>query len=228
MNVLGINSVFHESSASLLVDGKVVAACEEERFNRVKHAKQSRVDNPHELPEQAIRFCLDFAGLQASEINRVAYSFDPLLRRAEYRADWWPDVQMEADFLRCLGEVGDATDRILRRKLGRALKFVPHHLAHAASAYYPSGFDAAAILVVDGIGEVACSTLARGEGARIETIETFSYPHSLGFVWEHASVHLGFSATRAALRQSAVPRADFTFLRANRRTARSQHVVQRQ
>ena len=88
MNVLGINSVFHESSASLLVDGKVVAACEEERFNRVKHAKQSRVDNPHELPEQAIRFCLDFAGLQASEINRVAYSFDPLLRRAEYRADW--------------------------------------------------------------------------------------------------------------------------------------------
>ena len=193
MNVLGINSVFHESSASLLVDGKVVAACEEERFNRVKHAKQSRVDNPHELPEQAIRFCLDFAGLQASEINRVAYSFDPLLRRAEYRADWWPDVQMEADFLRCLGEVGDATDRILRRKLGRALKFVPHHLAHAASAYYPSGFDAAAILVVDGIGEVACSTLARGEGARIETIETFSYPHSLGFVWEHASVHLGFS-----------------------------------
>jgi len=70
MNVLGINSVFHESSASLLVDGKVVAACEEERFNRVKHAKQSRVDNPHELPEQAIRFCLDFAGLQASEINR--------------------------------------------------------------------------------------------------------------------------------------------------------------
>ena len=64
---------------------------------------------------------------------------------------------------------------------------------HAASAYYPSGFDAAAILVVDGIGEVACSTLARGEGARIETIETFSYSHSLGFVWEHASVHLGFS-----------------------------------
>jgi carbamoyltransferase len=193
MNVLGINAVFHESSAALLNDGKVVAACEEERFNRVKHAKQSRVDNPHELPEQAIRFCLDHAGLQASEIDRVAYSFDPQLRRAEYRADWWPDSQMEVKFLRCLGEVGGATDRILRRKLGRALKFVSHHLAHAASAYYPSGFDAAAILIIDGIGEAACSTLARGEGARIETIETFSFPHSLAFVWEHASIHLGFS-----------------------------------
>jgi carbamoyltransferase len=163
MNVLGINAVFHESSAALLNDGKVVAACEEERFNRVKHAKQSRVDNPHELPEQAIRFCLDHAGLQASEIDRVAYSFDPQLRRAEYRADWWPDSQMEVKFLRCLGEVGGATDRILRRKLGRALKFVSHHLAHAASAYYPSGFDAAAILIIGGIGEAACSTLARGE-----------------------------------------------------------------
>jgi carbamoyltransferase len=100
---------------------------------------------------------------------------------------------MEAEFLRCLGEVGSATDKILGRKSGRALKFVPHHLAHAASAYYPSGFDAAAILVVDGIGETACSTLARGTGARIETVETLSFPHSLGFVWEHASIHLGFS-----------------------------------
>jgi carbamoyltransferase len=193
MNILGINAVFHESSAALIIDGEVVAACEEERFNRIKHAKEAQVDNPHELPEQAIRFCLEYAGLQASEIDRVAYSFDPRLRRAEFRADWWPDSQLEVEFLRCLDEVGDAADRILRRKLGRALKFVPHHLAHAASAYYPSGFDPSAILVIDGIGEAACSTLARGGGTRIETIETLSYPHSLGFVWEQASIHLGFS-----------------------------------
>ncbi len=100
---------------------------------------------------------------------------------------------MEAEFLECLGEVGNATDRLFGRKLGGALKFVPHHLAHAASAYYPSGFDAAAILVIDGVGEAACSTLLRGEGARIETVETFSYPHSIGFLWENASIHLGFS-----------------------------------
>jgi carbamoyltransferase len=193
MNVLGINSVFHESSAALLVDGRVVAACEEERFNRVKHGKPAQIDNPQELPEQAIRFCLNHAGLKTSDIDRVAYSFDPRLRRTEYRADWWPDSQMEDTFLKCLGEVGDAADRLIGRKLGRALKFVPHHLAHAASAYYPSGFDAAAILVIDGIGEAACSTLAQGEGVRIEPVETFSYPHSLGFVWERASDYLGFS-----------------------------------
>jgi carbamoyltransferase len=193
MNILGINAVFHESSAALIIDGEVVAACEEERFNRIKHAKEARVDNPHELPEQAIRFCLDYAGLRAGEIDRVAYSFDPRLRRAEFRADWWPDSKLEAEFLRRLDEVGDVASRVLGRKLGRALKFVPHHLAHAASAYYPSGFDPAAILVIDGIGEAACSTLLRGDGKRIQTIETFSYPHSLGFVWEQASIHLGFS-----------------------------------
>jgi carbamoyltransferase len=198
MNILGINSVFHESAAALVVDGKVVAACEEERFNRVKHAKQSRIDNPHELPEQAIRFCLDDAGLKASDIDRVAYSFDPELRRAGYRPEWWPDGGMEAQFLGCLDEVGGAVDKILGRKSARALAFVPHHLAHAASAYYPSGFDTAAILIVDGIGEAACSTLARGEGERIEIVETFSYPHSLGFVWENASIHLGFSPYDAA------------------------------
>ena len=189
---------FMNSAAALLVDGKVVAACEEERFNRVKHAKPSRVDNPHELPEHAIRFCLDDAGLEASAIDRVAYSFDPELRRAEYQPQWWPDAGMEAQFLSCLGEVGGAAERILGRKSGRALTFVPHHLAHAASAFFPSGFDAAAILVIDGIGEAACSTLLRAEGARIETIETLSYPHSLGFLWEHASIHLGFSPYDAA------------------------------
>jgi len=193
MNILGINAVFHESSAALIVDGEVVVACEEERFTRIKHAKEPRVDNPHELPEKAIGFCLDYAGLRARDIDRVAYSFDPRLRRAEFHADWWPDSQLEVEFLRRLDDVGDAAATVLGRKLGRALKFVPHHLAHAASAYYPSGFDPAAILVIDGIGEAACSTLARGDGTRIQTIETFSYPHSLGFLWEQTSIHLGFS-----------------------------------
>jgi carbamoyltransferase len=198
MNILGINAVFHESAAALIVDGKVVVACEEERFNRIKHAKEARVNNPHVLPVQAADFCLDYAGLKAGDIDRVAYSFDPALRSAEFRAEWWPDSKSEAEFLQRLGEVSDATAALLGRKLGRALKFVPHHLAHAASAYYPSGFDPAAILVVDGIGEAACSTLLRGEGARIAMVETFSYPHSLGFVWEEASVHLGFSPYDAA------------------------------
>jgi carbamoyltransferase len=193
MNILGINAVFHESSAAMVVDGEVVAACEEERFNRIKHAKEARVDNPHVLPEQAISYCLDQAGIRASEIDRVGYSFDPGIRRAEFRAEWWPDPQLEVEFLQRLGDVGAAVDKVLGRKLGRAFTFVPHHVAHAASAYYPSGFDPAAILVIDGIGEAACSTLLRGDGAEIKTVETFAYPHSLGFVWEQASIHLGFS-----------------------------------
>ena len=183
LNILGINSVFHESSAALIIDGQVVAACEEERFNRIKHGKLAQVDNPQVLPEAAILFCLDYAGLQPREIDRVAYSFDPEIRRTDFRADWWPDPGLEMEFLQCLDAVGDAAERVLGRQLDRALRFVPHHLAHAASAYYPSGFDAAAILILDGIGEAACSSLARGDGKRIQPIETFSYPHSLGFIW---------------------------------------------
>lgn len=198
MNILGINSVFHESSAALMVDGKVVAACEEERFSRVKHGKPAQVDNPQELPENAIRFCLDFAGLKPQDIDRVAYSFAPQMRRSQFRAEWWPDPGLEATFLTHLAKVEDAISAAVERPIGRALQFVPHHLAHAASVYYPSGYDAAAILVVDGIGEADCSMLAKGEGRRIETLETFRFPHSIGFVWEHLSAYLGFSSYDAS------------------------------
>jgi carbamoyltransferase len=198
MKILGINAVFHESAAAIMVDGKVLAACEEERFTRVKHAKEARVDNPQELPERAVRFCLDFAGLRPEDIDIVAYSFAPRLRRAKFRAEWWPEPGFEEMFLRALDEVDGAVSRMMGRPLGDALKFVPHHLAHAASAYYPSGFEDAAILVVDGIGEVDCSMLARGAGDRISVIESLSYPHSLGFLWEHVSAYLGFSPYDAA------------------------------
>ena len=198
MKILGINSVFHESSAAVIVDGKIIAACEEERFNRVKHGKAARPDNPHVLPEHAVRFCLDYAGLSPSDIDQVAYSFAPELRRAAFRADWWADPRNEETFLKGLGEVGGATKKLLGRPLGGKLKFVDHHLAHAASTYFPSGFDRAAILIVDGIGEAVCSTLASGDGTRIQTLETKLFPHSLGFLWEDISAHLGFSTYDAA------------------------------
>ena len=118
MNVLGINCVFHESAAALLVDGKLAAACEEERFTRVKHAKQAAVDNPHQLPEHAIRFCLNAAGLGAADIDHVAYSFDPRLRSATFRAEWWPDPQMEAVFLEDAANCRELTrDEWSRRSL---------------------------------------------------------------------------------------------------------------
>ena len=192
MNVLGINSVYHESAAALLVDGTLVAAVEEERLNRIKHGKQAEFDNPHQLPERAIRFCLNYAGLTAGDIGHVAYSFDPKLRRTRYRAEWW-DPRLEETFRLRLGQVRGAIEELLGRSLGHRLHFVPHHLAHAASAYFPSGFDRAAILTIDGIGETAGSSLAKAVGTRIQSVETFEYPHSIGFLWEVFSGYLGFS-----------------------------------
>jgi carbamoyltransferase len=193
MNILGINSVYHESAAAVLIDGALVAAAEEERFNRIKHGKESNVDNPHQFPERAIRFCLNYAGLRARDIDHVAYSFDPRLRRAQFRAEWWLDPRLEEIFLLRLGEVHGMAEEILGRSLRGRFHFVPHHLAHAASAYFPSDFERAAILTIDGLGEAACSTLAVATGSRIRILETFNYPHSLGFVWEIISAHLGFT-----------------------------------
>src|SRR5579859_5740532 len=192
VNVLGINSVYHESSAALLVDGKLVAAVEEERFNRIKHGKEANFDNPHQFPERAIRFCLSYAGLAAKDIDHVAYSFDPKARRKRYRAEWW-DPRFEETFRLRMGQVPGVADELLGRRLRQRFHFVPHHLAHAASAYFPSGFDRAAILSIDGIGETAGSELAKGEGQRIQAIEIFDYPNSLGFLWEVMSGQLGFS-----------------------------------
>ncbi len=192
MNVLGINSVYHESAAALLVDGKLVVAVEEERFNRIKRGKQAEFDNPHQLPERAIRFCLKYAGLAARDISHVAYSFDPKLRRKRYRAEWW-DPRLEETLRLRLGQVPGAIHELLGHSLGQKLHFVPHHLAHAASAYFPSGFDRAAILTIDGMGETATSSLLKATGDRIQSVETFEYPHSIGFLWEVFSGYLGFS-----------------------------------
>ena len=192
MNVLGINSVYHESSAALLVDGKLVAAVEEERFNRIKHGKEANFDNPHQLPERAIRFCLKSAGLTPRDIHHVAFSFDPKRRRKQYRAEWW-DSRFEETFHLRIGQVIGATEELLGRSLGQRFHFVSHHLAHAASAYFPSAFDRAAVLTIDGIGETAGASLAKGEGQRVKEIEIFDYPHSMGFLWEVFSGYLGFS-----------------------------------
>ena len=117
MKVLGINAAFHESAA-LVVDGKVVSAREEERFTG-----QTRQAIAGRKSARASRVCDPFLSPPKST---GAYSFGPELRRAQYQPEWWPDGGMEAQFLRCLGEVGTSADRILERKLGGALKFVPY------------------------------------------------------------------------------------------------------
>ena len=191
-NVLGINCVYHESAAALLVDGKLVAAVEEERFNRIKHGKEANFDNPHQIPERSIRYCLKAAGLTARDIDYVGYSFDPKRRKKSYRRDWW-EPRFEETFQFRIGQVPAVIDEYFGRPLGKKLHFVSHHLAHAASAYFPSGFDRAAILTIDGIGETAGASLAKGVGTKVKEIEIFDYPHSMGFLWEVFSSYLGFS-----------------------------------
>jgi carbamoyltransferase len=197
--VLGVNSVYHESSAALVRDGKVLAAAEEERFNRRKHGKPALVDNADDLPVESIRFCLRHAGVTGADLDAVAYSFDPDLRRELFRPDplgqpgGWGSEEGEAEFLAGLGRVPDRLAEVVGHDLTGRLRWVPHHVAHAASAYYPSGFDSAGVLVADGIGEAATTVLYAGEGGRLTMLEELRYPDSIGFVWEKLSAFLGFS-----------------------------------
>ncbi len=199
MTVMGVNSVYHESSAAAVRDGVVLAAVEEERFNRRKHAKPALVDNADDLPVDAIRFCIRQAGITGADVDAVAYSFDPLLRRGLFRPDGlsrpgdWGSEDGEEAFLAGLDRVPEQLSAALGVDVTDRIRWVPHHVAHAASAYYPSGFDSAGVLVVDGIGESASTVLFAGAGRRLTKLEELRYPDSLGFVWEKLSVFLGFS-----------------------------------
>lgn len=187
MKILGLNSAYHESSAALVVDGRVELAIEEERLSRRKHGKEARVENPDELPLKAIAACLEAAG---GEVDQVAYALEPGRRRVggdpyPLEPDSWGTEAGEALFEAALHRIPE--------HLGRPVEFLSHHLCHAASAFYPSPFEEAAVLVVDGIGEEATTWLGRGNGAELELLEEIPYPHSLGFVWERVAVYLGFS-----------------------------------
>lgn len=199
MIALGVNSVYHESAAAVVVDGMIVAAAEEERFSRYKHGKPARVDNADQLPVAAIDYCLRAADVAPSQIDVIGYSFDPVVRAQKFVCDplstpgEWGDGEGERTFVASLARVPDALCTALGEDVRKHCTFVPHHIAHAASAYYPSGCDRAAILVVDGIGEHATTLLAAGEGNRIQPLEELYFPHSVGFLWEKISRYLGFS-----------------------------------
>ncbi|MBP5972480.1 carbamoyltransferase [Brasilonema sp. CT11] len=199
MIVLGINSVYHESAASCIIDGRIVSAVEEERFNRNKHGKAARIDNPHILPIHSINFCLRNANLEIKDIDLIAFSFDPKLRKKSFEFDPislprdWGSIEGEKTFLLGLEQVKLSLIQALGEKAAEKLIWVPHHLAHAASAFFPSGLEEAAILVIDGIGENASSIMAYGNENRLGVLHEIQYPHSLGFLWEKLAQFLGFS-----------------------------------
>ncbi|MEH2443376.1 carbamoyltransferase family protein [Nostoc sp.] len=199
MKILGINSVYHESAASCVIDGQIVSAVEEERFNRYKHGKTARIDNPHILPIHSINFCLRDANLDIEDIDLIAFSFDPTIRKKSFEIDPislpgdWGSIEGEKTFLLGLEQVKLSLNQALGDKAAEKLMWVPHHLAHAASAFFPSGLQEAVVLVIDGIGENASSISAYGNENRLGILHEIQYPHSLGFLWEKLSQFLGFS-----------------------------------
>ena len=205
VSILGINSAYHESSACLIQDGQLVAVVEEERFNRIKHGKPAKVDNADELPEQAIAFCLRSGGLNTiADVDFIGYSFEPEDRLRKNRGYHHGYTLPEGDFGTKTGEQQFYHSNLSVEKKIRGIGYqgrffyLDHHACHAASAFYVSGYEDAAVLVVDGIGEFESTTFFKGEGTRLNKMRYLGYPNSLGFLWEKMSAFLGFSPYDAA------------------------------
>ena len=197
MNILGISAFYHDSAAALIQNGNIVAAAQEERFTRKKH-------DP-DFPLQATKFCLDFAGLALSEIDTVVFYDKPLLKFERLLETYYafaprglrsfitamPVWLKEKMFLKkllyeMLEEIGDFDKKKLK------LLFPEHHLSHAASAFYPSPYQKAAILTIDGVGEWATASICLGEGKDISILKEMKFPHSLGLLYSAFTYFLGF------------------------------------
>ncbi|MFF8261419.1 carbamoyltransferase [Streptomyces virginiae] len=191
MRILGINALFHDPSAALVVDGRTVAAAEEERFSRRKHGKRPVPFSAWELPEQAAAWCLKRAGLRPQDLDAVAYSYDPALARpadAMGLDDPWDHLRQT--YAR---EAPGFLATALPGLDPGLVRFVPHHMAHAASgAFAADGADRSSVLVLDGRGERASHLAARRMGDRLEPLYAQDLPHSLGLVYEELTEHLGF------------------------------------
>lgn len=191
MNILGISCYFHDAAAALLCDGRLIAAAEEERFTRKKH--------DYEFPQHAIDFCLGAGGIQASDLDYVAFFEKPFLKFQRLLLSTMQTFPRSQRVFReaMVSWFGDKLwiKQLIQKRLGvrpSKIIFSEHHLSHAASAFFCSPYDEAAILTVDGVGEWATTSLGIGKGNNIKLFKEIRFPHSLGLLYSAFTAFLGF------------------------------------
>ncbi len=192
MNILGLSAFYHDSAACLVQDGRIVAAAQEERFTRKKH--------DHEFPARAVEYCLGEAGIRVEDVDLVAFYDKPLLK-FERILETYLSHAPRGFRLFLMGlplwlKQKLHTPREIDRGLGERYTgrhvFLEHHESHAASAFFPSPFEEAAILTLDGVGEWTTGSIAVGRGNRIEMLRELRFPHSLGLLYSAFTYFTGF------------------------------------
>jgi carbamoyltransferase len=197
MKILGISAFYHDSAAAVIHNGEIIAAAQEERFTRIKQDEN--------FPVEAAKFCLEYAGFSIDELDAIVFYDKPLLKFERLLETYYgfapkglqsfmkamPVWIKEKIFLkRMLHEELEKVGKYDKKKV--KFLFPEHHLSHAASAFYPSPYDEAAILTIDGVGEWATASIGHGKGSQIEILKELRFPHSLGLLYSAFTYYLGF------------------------------------
>ncbi len=190
--ILGLSAFYHDSAACLIRDGDIVAAAQEERFTRIKHDRN--------FPSHAIDFCLQYAGITYEDVQHVAYYDKPLLTFDRLVETWlsYAPRGFRAFSMALpvwLNEklfIPKEIDSGLNKRCDGDLRFARHHQSHAASAFYPSEFEEAAVLTIDGVGEWSTTTLGIGQKNRLRLLKEIRFPHSLGLLYSAFTYYTGF------------------------------------
>jgi carbamoyltransferase len=193
--ILTFNGAFHELSVALMKGPRLLAFAEEERFTRVKKAKTPEIDNPDQLPLEALAYCLQTAGVTLRDVDLFGYSYDPdipvLIPGDDVVAGGWGSPEGEAVFQERIRRVPGLVSDLAGTDITDRWRWVPHHFCHAGSAFWASPYDNAAVLSIDGRGEATTTLLGHGRGPTMQVLGEIGYPNSLGFLWEAISLVVG-------------------------------------
>jgi carbamoyltransferase len=190
--ILGLSAFYHDSAAALVVNGEIIAAAQEERFTRIKH--------DHEFPKNAVEYCLREGGITPEEIDHVVFYDKPLLKFDRLLETYLAYAPAGLRSFMMAMPLWLKTKLHLPREIRKALggrckkriAFTSHHESHAASAFFPSPYDEAAILTLDGVGEWDTASIGMGRGNHIEMLQTLEFPHSLGLLYSALTYFCGF------------------------------------